>query len=211
MSETTSPGDLPAGDFTAWVEATLKGFATGTGIEVPCGDCRACCTSSYFIHVEADEAAARAAVGADAIAAPGRPGVKVMGFDESGNCPKMKPTGCAIYHDRPRTCRIYDCRIFAAAGLQAGPDKARINERIAQWRFDYRTEADRDRHNAVKAAAAFILKHAALFPGRRIPADPGQLALLALKVHAEMLPTHPVREPREIVDRMVEIAHTASS
>jgi hypothetical protein len=204
MSECSVPNKISAGDFSQWLDATLNGLHSGTGVDVPCGDCRACCTSSYFIHIDPDENAARAAAGDDAIAAPGRPGVQVMGFDDDGLCPKMKPAGCSIYHDRPRTCRIYDCRLFAAAGLDAGPRKPRINERVNRWKFTYQDDASRAKHSAVTLAAAFIVKHAPLFPGGRIPADPGQLALLALKVHEIFLPHDDVPSNSEIVNRIVE-------
>lgn len=199
-------GWISAGEFSDWLDATVHGLRNGTGVDVPCGECRACCTSSYFIHIEADETAARAAVGDEAMAAPGRPGDRVMGFDEAGACPKMKPSGCSIYHDRPRTCRIYDCRLFAAAGLDAGVDKPRINERVTRWTFEYRDEASHARHKAVQAAAVFIREHASLFPGGRIPKDPGQLALLALKVHAEFSPRKSNISAGERVERIVKRA-----
>jgi len=208
MSESSHGREIPAGFFSEWLEQTRSGMRDGRGAEVPCGDCRACCTSSYFIHIESDETEALTLVGDESLPAPGRPGHRVMGFDSEGVCPKMKTTGCSIYENRPRTCRIYDCRVFAAAGLDAGPGKPRINERIFRWRFQYRDGADRERHEAVKSAAAFIRDHAALFPGRRIPTDPGQLALLALKVHEELLGAHKDLSDSELVARIVKRAQT---
>jgi Fe-S-cluster containining protein len=211
MSEPIAPPEISAGGFSHWLSATFEGLRNGTGAEVPCGECKACCISSYFIHVESDETATLAAVGDDAIPAPGKPGDRLMGFDESGFCPKMENTGCSIYENRPRTCRIYDCRIFAAAGLDAGSEKPLINARIAQWRFLYRDENDRARHDAVKAAVVFIRDHAALFPGGRIPSDPGQLALLALKVHESMLPGQPSESNAARIARMVQLSRTFDS
>jgi hypothetical protein len=61
---------------------------------------------------------------------------------------------CSIYEHRPRTCRTYDCRVFAAAGVAVDEDaKALIAERAHRWRFDFPTDADRVRHVAVQAAA----------------------------------------------------------
>jgi hypothetical protein len=100
----------------------------------------------------------------------------------------LKPSGCAIYAKRPQTCRSYDCRIFAAAGIPAGGhDKAGINARVERWRFAYPSERDREEHAAVRAAAAFIRDKAGSFPGGRVPGDPSQLGVLALKAYAVFL------------------------
>ncbi len=66
-----------------------------------------------------------------------RNGSMLMGFDEQGHCFMFANGGCSIYPHRPETCRTYDCRVFTAAGMNAGPDKSEINERIASWRFEY--------------------------------------------------------------------------
>jgi hypothetical protein len=95
---------------------------------------------------------------------------------------------CSIFEQRPMACRNYDCRIFAAAGIAAGgSDKTRITRRVKQWKFTYPTRRDHDEHVAVQAAAAFIPEHAEHFPGGRVPSNPSQLAILALKVHAVFL------------------------
>lgn len=93
--------------------------------------------------------------------------------------------GCSIYAHRPRTCRDYDCRAFAAAGigLGSGPRHA-INERVWQWRFEYPTELDARLHAAVCAAASFLQAHAESFPAALRPEDPKQLASAAVGVHA---------------------------
>jgi Fe-S-cluster containining protein len=87
--------------------------------EVPCDGCTACCRSSRFVHVGPDEAAALAAIPGELLfAAPGWPaGWKVMGYDREGRCPMLGDDGCTIYEDRPRTCRTFDCRALAAAGM----------------------------------------------------------------------------------------------
>jgi hypothetical protein len=115
-------------------------------------------------------------------------GHKVLAYDKRGVCPMLRPSGCSVYAKRPQTCRSYDCRIFAAAGIAAGGhDKAGINARVDRWIFTYPTERDRDEHDAVRAAAAFIRDKAASFPGGRAPGDPSQLAVLALKAYAVFL------------------------
>jgi hypothetical protein len=89
---------------------------------------------------------------------------------------------CTIYAHRPQTCLDYDCRIFAAAGMDAGGrDKAVINQRVQAWRFSYPTDDDRRAHAAVRATAAFIQQRRASFEGVRVPAGPTGIAVLAIK------------------------------
>ena len=158
-------------------------LAGNSGMDVACGDCRGCCTSSYFIKVRAHETAALERIGADNLRpVPGATnGAMHMGFDEQGHCFMFANGGCSIYQHRPETCRTYDCRVFTAAGLSAGPDKSVINDRIASWRFDYPTDLDRDEHRAVTAAANFLRQHPVRFPGGRVPSRPSEIAVLAVK------------------------------
>lgn len=177
---------IPAGAFSTWLAHARRSLITREGTDVACGDCVGCCSSSYFVHLEPDDVEARARIPGDLLfPAPGMPeGHRLMGFDRKGACPMLRKRLCTIYEHRPRTCRIYDCRIFAAAGILAGEDdKLVVNRRIALWEFDYPTERDRDEHRSVMRAAEFITSHPGAFPGGRIPTNPSQLALLALKVH----------------------------
>jgi Fe-S-cluster containining protein len=162
------------------------------GVDVECEGCDACCTSSLFVHVRGDEIETLARVPRElAFPAPGAPaGTVVLGYDECGRCPMLRGSHCSIYAQRPATCRIYDCRVFTAAGIEAGgDDRRRISERAARWRFDYPTEADRREHEAVRAAARFIRDNAKSFPGGRVPSDPSQLAVLAVKSYEVFLDT----------------------
>lgn len=99
----------------------------------------------------------------------------------------LKAGNCSIYEQRPQTCRDYDCRIFAAAGIEAGRGKSVINQRVREWRFSYPTEQDRRAHNAVLAAASFIQKKKSSFPGERAPTASTGIAVLAIKVYAVFL------------------------
>lgn len=60
--------------------------------------------------------------------------------------------GCRIYDDRPRTCRTYDCRVFAAAGVV--PEQPLIAERVRRWRFEILDEDDRWAAEQLTAAAS---------------------------------------------------------
>jgi hypothetical protein len=96
----------------------------------------------------------------------------------------LEAGNCTIYPDRPQTCRDYDCRVFAAAGIAAGgDDKGEINGRVQEWRFRYAGDADVRDHAAVRAAAAFIREARASFPPDRVPTAPTGIAVLALKVY----------------------------
>ena len=179
-----APEDLPAGDFSAWLERTLHALASCGGTDVDCGTCTACCTSSYFILIEPDEQETKARIDRRLLSpAPGMPGGHVLlGYDSRGRCPLIGDARCAIYEHRPRTCRAYDCRVFTAAGIAAGgADKQLITRRAQRWKFTYPTQRDRDEHAAVRAASSFIRNHPESFPGGRTPDNPSQLAILALK------------------------------
>jgi len=190
LGSTTEDPALPAGAFSAWLAAALRSLRGGGGVEVPCGDCVACCSSSYFIHIRPEEAATLRRVDPQMLAAaPGLPpGHVLLGYDRAGRCPMLRDTGCHIYADRPRTCRVFDCRVFAAAGSAAGgPDKDAISRQARRWRFDYPSQRDRDEHRAVQAAAWFLRERAAYFPGGRAPRNPSQIATSALEAHALFL------------------------
>ena len=147
--------DLPAGDFAPWavgMQAAIRGERESV---VPCGGCTACCTSGQFVHVDPDEADALAHIPAELLfPAPELPeGHVLLGYDERGHCPMLRDGACTIYEHRPRACRTYDCRVFAAAGLEA---PGAIGERARRWRFGLPTQEDRDRGEAVRAAAASV-------------------------------------------------------
>ncbi|MFA6001527.1 MAG: YkgJ family cysteine cluster protein [Thermoleophilia bacterium] len=184
-NSTTEP-DLTAGDFSSWLRHARSSLIDENGTDLDCGKCTACCSSSLFIHIRPEETATFSRIHPDIpVAAPGRPkGHVLLGYDRDGICPMLIDGKCSIYEQRPLTCRNYDCRIFAAAGITAGDeDKARINQRIRCWKFNYPTGRDRDEHLAVQAAAKFIREHAECFPGGKIPGDPSQLAIIAIKVY----------------------------
>ena len=137
----------PAGRFSEWLDA----LGSGEEMRVPCDGCVACCTSSQFVHVEPDEIETLARVPAALrFPAPGLPkGHVVLGYDEHGRCPMLIDGACSIYEHRPRTCRTYDCRVFAATGVEPDPSQPEIRARVREWRFEI---DDPERWNAVRAA-----------------------------------------------------------
>jgi len=181
----TGRQDLPAGRFSSWLRRTRGAQVNESGVEVPCGECNACCTSSYFIHIRPEETETlRRIPGELLFPAPGLPeGNVLLGYDEQGRCPMLIDGKCSIYEYRPLTCRNYDCRVFSATGIPPGEDdKALIAERVRRWKFSYLTQGERKRHSAVQAAAAFLSERAECFPAGAVPRNSTQLAILAIKV-----------------------------
>ena len=195
---------MDAGFFGAWLtaaRASLRG--EGRGLDVPCGDCVGCCTSSLFIHIGPEEADALSVIPARLLVrAPGRPrGHRMLGFAADGSCPMLKDRACSIYPRRPRTCRDYDCRMLAAAGLDAGEDAPVINDRVRAWVFSYESDAERRAHDAVRAAAAFVRDRRDCFPGGLAPSASTDIAVLAVKVYPVFLETP--RDPVETANAVV--------
>lgn len=169
------------------MRASLRGDG---GTDVPCGECRGCCVSSYYIPVRPEDVQALARIPEQVlVTAQGQPpGHFMMTYREDGTCPMLRQGNCSIYEHRPQTCRDYDCRIFAAAGIQAGgADKPVINRRVSEWLFRYASTEDRLAHDAVLAAAAFIRDQRSAFPGGRGPTAPTGIAVLAIKAYAVFL------------------------
>jgi Fe-S-cluster containining protein len=185
----TDDHELPAGDFSSWLHEAQGAIRGDNDARVPCDGCTACCTASQFVHIGPEETDTLAHIPAELLfPAPRLPrGHVVLGYDERGHCPMLVDGACSIYEHRPRTCRSYDCRIFAAAGVEpTDADKALIAERARRWRFSYPTAADRALHDAVRAAAQFVRERPdALAPDRR-PANETQLAVLAVERYEEL-------------------------
>jgi len=47
--------NLHAGTFSLWLHNIRKALLENRGITVRCGECDACCRSSYFIHIKPEE------------------------------------------------------------------------------------------------------------------------------------------------------------
>ena len=196
MSASSTPSSAPqrpaeeiaAGAFGQWLAEAHASLRGERDADVPCGDCVGCCVSSYFIPVRPQDTGAIARIPAELLVrAPAR-GDALMGYRDDGTCPMFQAGKCSIYSDRPQTCRDYDCRIFAAAGIDAGgDDKHVINRRVHAWRFEYTNTAEGEAHDAIRSAATFIRDKRESFPGGRAPTAPTGIAVLALKVYAVFL------------------------
>jgi len=193
-------GEITTEHFSSWLQRIRKALRSGDAVDVPCGDCRGCCTSSYFIHVDANERATLDAVPDELkFAAPGQPaGSVVLGYDRRGQCPLFDGRGCSIYERRPRTCRTYDCRVFPATGLSVGVGRPAIDRGAARFRFDLSHARDRADLAAVRAAARFLVEHTAALPAGFVPENPTQQAIVALKVYEAFRDTGRDKEAGEL-------------
>jgi len=171
----------PFGEWLAQARAALRGDA---GVDVPCGDCTGCCTSGYSVQVRQADTRALAVIPAERLLESSfAAGQKTMLARADGSCPMLESGRCSIYSSRPQTCLDYDCRVFAAAGIEAGDaTKAVINRRVRAWRFSHATEDEQRMHDAVRDAAAFIQRIGDGSAGVRVPTSPMGIAVLAIKV-----------------------------
>jgi hypothetical protein len=178
-------GDLDAGEFSSWLEQMRNALA-GRGVsDVPCNGCTACCTSSQFVDIEPDEADTLAQIPPELLfPAPGRPhGHVLLGYDERGHCPMLAESGCSIYEHRPRACRVYDCRVFSATGVELDePAKAGIAGRSRRWRFGFPSPDGGARAEGLRAAARYLDAHHADLPGDGRPLAATRRAVLAVEL-----------------------------
>lgn len=188
-SEIIKSMEIKTESFSLWLDKLRRAQRTGDGMDVECGTCRACCTSSYFIHIKAEEKTTISNIPKKLMfPAPGHPkGSKLLGFDEKGMCPMLKKNKCSIYDFRPLTCRSYDCRIFSATGIMPGKERKLISRQVERWRFDFSGASDLRKYNAVRMAAHFVREHAACFPAGFIPDNAPRQAMLAVKVYEVFL------------------------
>ena len=134
IEDMTEQQDLPAGRFSSWLRRTRSAQLEENGVDVPCGECNACCKSSYFIHIRPEETQTLSRIPGELLfAAPGLPeGNVLLGYDENGHCPMLIDEKCSIYEHRPLTCRTYDCRIFPAAGIARNHLSAKLHGEIGR-------------------------------------------------------------------------------
>lgn len=207
LKHSTGSSPIAAGDFDIWLREIQESFGNNLGTSVPCGECRACCTSSYFIQIKPTDTQAILAIPRQVIwNAPGLPkGHGLMGYELNGHCPMLKNGNCSIYMNRPLACRDYDCRVFFAAGiLVEGSSTSDVNKRISAWKFQYAGAASRQRHQAIEDAARFIADNREAFPHGRAPTKASEIAILAIKVHPVFLNGPGDLNPTEIARNVIE-------
>ncbi len=172
---------LAAGSVSSWLRGTRAALRRERDGDVPCGGCTACCRSSQFVAVEPDETDALAHIPAELLfPAPGAPaGHVVLGYDANGHCPMLVDDGCSIYEHRPRACRTYDCRVYAATAITVDRTQPAVRERVERWQFDVLDERDAAELAAVRAAGVFLSEHDDIGHAHATK-SPLQLAVLAV-------------------------------
>jgi uncharacterized protein len=203
---TAEPEHVDAGPFGEWL-ATMRAVLRGErGAAVPCGSCIGCCVSSYPIPLRPEDVRARAEVPEAFLLGRTVSGERwLMGFREDGRCPFMNERRCDIYPDRPQTCRDYDCRIYAAAGLVPDGNRAVIEQRVREWEFTFTSDVQRAEAGAVRRAARFVRANAALFPAGVRAGSATAAAVLAVKTYPLFL-AEDAAPPEQLVRRMLELA-----
>lgn len=201
------PAPIPFGD---WVRATIATLEKDVPADVPCGSCNACCRTFHQIHLRPGENRARRRLPREYLSsAPGLPpGYVLLGYTDDGACPMLVGGICTIYKDRPLVCRTYDCRMYAATGVE--PDREDIAAQVRRWRFAYPTGRDRELRDAVLAAARFIREARACLPSDAAREQPIRVATLAVYAHEKFLPGATVglrRRPVTDRDRVLCIAN----
>jgi hypothetical protein len=175
--------DRIAGDFDEWLDGMRAVLRNEAEADVPCAGCVGCCVSGYVIPLRPWDRVALERVPDRHLQL--RPGISARILPRpDGTCPMQECGRCTIYADRPQTCRDYDCRVYAAAGLEPDGDRPVILERVREWRFEFADEAARARAAAVRRAAAFIRAHAERFPAAFQPRSAAEISVLAVKVFA---------------------------
>jgi Fe-S-cluster containining protein len=193
---------IEAGAFGVWLDQFAASLRGNEGTDVPCGTCVGCCVSGYPVPIR------RADLLDDVLPSefvvPVSTLSKMLVPRSDGTCPMLSENQCSIYARRPQTCRDYDCRVFAAAGIDAGgAQRSVINQRVRAWSFSYGSEAERRTHEAIKAAARFIQEHPSAFAGRA-PSAPSGIAVLAVKAFEVFLDSEIVAgSPQQIASAIV--------
>lgn len=188
------------------MRAVLRGEQAA---DVPCGDCVGCCVSSYPIPLRPSDRVAMERVPPEHLHLPRDPGGSLarMGYREDGSCPMLRAGKCTIYSDRPQTCRDYDCRIYAAAGLLPDGERPVISERVLAWKFRFDSERERIDAAAVQRAAQFIRAQREKFPQAMRAGSATAAAVLAVKVFHLFLAEDAALEPVEqLLPRVIEAA-----
>jgi len=210
----------PAGAFGAWLDAMQAVLRGQQDADVPCDGCVGCCVSSYPIPLRPDDRVALEQVPDRYLQLPVGPGTARMGYREDGSCPMLLDNHCTIYADRPRTCRDYDCRIYAATDLTPDGRRPVIQERVREWRFDFPSEEERAQAGALRRAAHFIRSNAGLFPPGMRAHSATAIAVLAVKVWPLFTSETPTNEkgdgsedpsPLEQARRVLEAARAFDS
>jgi hypothetical protein len=126
--------------FELTMRALTSGASTvpeGADAKVPCDGCTACCRSGLDIELQKLETGE----GLDTFE---KDGIRWLRRNSDGSCIHFVEGRCAVYSRRPISCRTYDCRDRAVAGLLHSPMDVPANEVIMSWMQETKTKEDAD-------------------------------------------------------------------
>jgi hypothetical protein len=139
-----------AGNLGVYITKTLRGVDQFDRT-VPCGACTACCYHAR-VDVDPDEEAPENLEHLDLVSHPD--GGLALRKRADGACVHLGSAGCTVYQYRPRACRVYDCRLYSAAGLGDSYDN---DQRQPQWVFDVNSLRERAWILAIRLGAVKVV------------------------------------------------------
>jgi Fe-S-cluster containining protein len=95
---------------------------------VPCGPCSACC---HYAGIVVDEKRDFARL-PHLLTERAPDGELVLQRRADGACAHLGDNGCTVYSRRPAVCRSFDCRVYAAMGLDRRCDDG---HELPDWEF----------------------------------------------------------------------------
>lgn len=180
--------------FHSYMVEAQENIRTSKEQNVPCGTCTACCTSSYFKVVEADEVETINKIPKHLRHySPGlSEGSILIGYDSNGHCVMLKDGQCSIYDFRPKMCREFDCRVFVVSGLQVEEDdKALISKRVENWEIIYENGLKQIDHDKLKKVAKFLEENRNDLGLEIIPDNSTELSNFVLRYYDDFLSNFP--------------------
>ena len=106
----------------------LEAWWRGEAGPVPCGTCSACCHYAGIVVDEKRDAARLPHLLTERAA----DGALVLQQRPDGACAHLGANGCTVYNRRPAVCRSFDCRVYAAMGLDRRCDDG---HELPDWEF----------------------------------------------------------------------------
>lgn len=138
----------PNVSLTGWQRHYAKDVDAGQ-VKVPCNGCTACCRSPHMPPELTEEEITKypdAELNEEF-------GKWSLPRKEDGSCVKLIDNKCSIYGDRPKVCRVFDCRVYVAAGLLPGDDPI-LAEALNEWEpFRLPTREDKITFIALRMAS----------------------------------------------------------
>lgn len=140
----------PSGSLTRFLRHLETGLKK-VSVETPCGSCTACCRDPE-LHVDLTPEETEIFPSVEKL------GRRVLPRQENGECINLIEGKCVVYANRPRSCRIYDCR-YHLLGLPLSNDCTIMKEAVAQWEpFRLPTTEDKTAFVAICALVLDIAK-----------------------------------------------------